>query len=439
MPAVPLWPPQRDRAANAEALDAAEARDPSGHGVHLILAGAFCALGGVSTATLEITAAALIIFAALRLPHTWRTLPPLLGIGAVLALLAWIAWAATTLLWSLDAGEGARQFGALRMILVAPALWPVMRHRRLLAWCLVAGMCFQTFGQVLDVCGLIRHREDNLNRYIGFASHPGHVTLWFSMAVMAAVSLLRGSSAAGRAVLALAIVALVIGAFVGGGRGSLIGLGLGGLALLGVALASSRFTPRQWFGGAAIAVILASAIAVIRGQDISLAISRARDQLRRSEDIGDPRGSAAYRVYWWGLTLEEWRDAPIAGTGYGSWQRWARSQRETIDLSARLKTTPDRLIMAHPHSTYFQTLAETGLVGALLTLAVALAVAKTAAPAARRDAIALAGLASLVVWATSAAFEGNHISPRSTAPFAMAFAFALFPSLLPSPAPRRRT
>lgn len=431
MPAIPLWPPPRDRATNAELLAAAEARDPFGHGVHLLLAGAFCALGGISTATLEISAAILVVFAALRLPHTWRTYPAFLGIGAILAFLVWTAWAAISLAWSLDPIEGWRQFNALRMALVVPALWPLMRHRRALAGCLVAGMCFQTFGQALDLLGLLKHREDNLNRYIGFGSHPGHVTLWLSMAAMTAIALLRGASRGMRVLLGVATIALVIGAFVGGGRGSLIGLALGGATLLVSTLATTRLTAAQWLTGGAISVVLVGAIALTRGDDIALAVQRARDQLQRSQERGDPRGSAAYRVYWWGLTLDEWSESKVIGTGFGSWQRWARSNPETVELAAKLKTTPEKLILAHPHSMYLQTLAETGAVGALLTLLVAIAIARRAVPEAKVDPVALAGLAALVVWAASAAFEGNHVSPRSTAPFALAFAMAVLPSLLP--------
>ena len=58
--------------------------------------------------------------------------------------------------------------------------------------------------------------------------------------------------------------------------------------------------------------------------------------------------------------------------------------------------------------------------------------------ASRRDPVALAGIASLAVWSISSAFEGNHISPRGTAAFAVAASFAILPSLIGDSTDRRR-
>lgn len=434
MPAFPLWPPSRDRARNAEALEASEARDPFGHGLHLLAGCAFCALAGLSTATLEIASIALLAIAALRLPHTWRTMPALLAAAPLLALIAWTVWAMLSLAWSSDPAEGFGQLDAARMLLVIPALWPLMPQRRTLATCLVAGLCIQVLGQGLDAIGVTASKTDALNRHIGFGSHPGHVTLWLGAGALTAVALLRGATPRLRWAYGIAAVLLLLGSFVGGGRGSLIGLSAGVAALVAVAIRSVRLTRKQWALGLAVALLAAGTVAVARGGDIALAVARAREQIQRSETKGDPRSSAGYRLYWWPLAIEQWRTAPIIGTGAGSWQGWAQSLPETQALAAKLKTTPDRLILAHPHSTYLQTLGETGAIGGVLTLLLAVALGIRGAANARRDPVALAGFSTLALWAVSAAFEGNHITSRAVAAFALACAFAVLPGLLPPPA-----
>ena len=225
MPTIRLWPPPREPRTVTELIDAAERRDPTGHGLHLILAGLFCAFGGVATSTLEISSALLILYAIARLPNTWRIYPTLVTTWSWLGLTAWSAWTFATVLWSADRTEGAVQCGGFRMFLAIPALWPVIRHRRGLATCLVAGMCFQALGVALSYFGLIGHGADGLNRHVGFGSHAGHVTLWLSIAAITAIALVRGAGPAARWFFIAAAGALIVAATTAGGRGSLLGLG----------------------------------------------------------------------------------------------------------------------------------------------------------------------------------------------------------------------
>jgi O-antigen ligase len=421
-----------------ELVGAAERRDPTGHGLHLILAGLFCALGGVATSTLEISSALLILYAIARLPNTWRIYPTLVTTWSWLGLTAWSAWTFATVLWSADRTEGAVQCGGFRMFLVIPALWPVIRHRRGLAMCLVAGMCFQALGVALSSFGLIRHGADGLNRYVGFGSHTGHVTLWLSIAAITAIALVRGAGPIARWFLIAAAGALIVAATTAGGRGSLLGLVAGGGVILIVVLMSGLLSARQWLAAGAVLIVIGATTAFLRGDDLKRAVDRIERQLNRSEQKGDPRSSTAYRLYWWQLSLEQWRESPIIGTGIGSWRPWATSRSETISLADRLDTTTDDLILAHPHSVYLQTIGETGAIGGILMLIVGASLVAGSVAASRRDPVALAGIASLAVWSISSGFEGNHISPRGTAAFAVAASFAILPGLIGDSADRRR-
>jgi O-antigen ligase len=439
MPAIPLWPPPREQESAAELLDAAEARDPFGHGVHAIAAGLFCGGAGVATSTIEIGAVLLLAIALLRLPHTWRSYAPLLTIGAIPAFLAWIAWAFLTLAWSIDPSEGFGQLDSFRMLLVIPALWPVMRHRRGLVMCLLVGMLVQVVAQALTFSGLVSAQTDGFDRHTGLGSHPGYVTLWLAIAALAAGALLRDASRRLRVALVVTMVLFVVGAFVAGGRGSLLGLFGGAAALLALTVASTRITRGQWIVGLGLTLTVAGSVIALRGEELGKAVTNAQKQIARSESRGDPRGSATYRLYWWGLTVDAWHEHPVIGLGAGSWHDWALTLPETEELAARLKTDPEDLILAHPHSTYLQTLAETGLVGGVLTLLLALSIVGRATAIARTDAIAAGAFAGLVAWAIAAAFEGQHISSRPVGAFAILFAFALLPSLLPRPSAAAHT
>jgi O-antigen ligase len=430
MPPLALWPPPRDPRIAAELIDAAEQRDPIGHGLHLILAALFCAFGGIATSTLEFTAGFLLFYAALRLPNTWRTYPPTMATLTASSIVAWFLWTALTLIWSPDPRAGLEHFAAFRMLLVIPALWPIIRHHRGLALCLVAGMCVQVIGLALNSLGWTHRPGDGLNRYVGFGSHPGHVTLWLSMAAMAAISLVRGSSPVMKFALIMATAILIVGSFAAGGRGSLLGLCCGAIVMLAVILTTGRLGIRQWLAVLAVVVVIAGATAFLRGDDLAKSYARIETQLDKSERKGDPRSSISYRLYWWQLAIKEWRSAPILGTGSGSWHEWASYQPETLRLADRLNASTDDLILSHPHSLYLQTLAETGAIGGALVLLVGFSLARGSFATARHDPVALAGITSLVVWGVSSIFEGNQTSPRSMAAFSLAVAFATLPALV---------
>lgn len=431
IPPISLWPPPREPRIAAELLEAVERRDPLGHAIHLILAGIFFLFAGVSTATLDFSSVPLLFYAALRLPNTWRAYPPVLATFSAVAFPAWIIWTALTLFWTSDLATGFEHFQSFRMVLLVAALWPVIRHRRGLALCLVIGMCVQTGAIALNAIGALPTDAGGLRRYLGFGSHSGHVTLWLSMAALTAIALLRGAGRVERWLLVAAVGIVVVGAFSAGGRGSQVGLVAGAIAILVVAVSSGRLSAKQWLTTAVALVVIAGATIALRGNDIRKAYSRIERQLAKAESNGDPRSSSAYRLYWWQLSLEQWRAAPIVGTGFGSWKEWATAQPQTIKLAERLEASTDDLILAHPHSVYLQTLGETGLVGEVLLLSAGIAILLRTRRGVRRDPVMLAGFATIVLWTVASGFEGNHISSRPSAALAIAISFATLPTLLP--------
>jgi O-antigen ligase len=125
---------------------------------------------------------------------------------------------------------------------------------------------------------------------------------------------------------------------------------------------------------------------------------------------GDSRlltGSGNRHDYW-RVALDAFKERPIAGVGAGNYPYWWFELR---------RTTED---VRQPHSLWFQTLAETGLIG-LLLLALGLGAASLAAGRSAlrsRDEpqvlLAVAGLGSFGWWLIQASVDWLHLLPGLT-------------------------
>jgi O-antigen ligase len=104
----------------------------------------------------------------------------------------------------------------------------------------------------------------------------------------------------------------------------------------------------------------------------------------------------------WGVALDAFAAHPVTGVGTSSFAvEWLRERKEV-----------DRALDAH--SLYIETLAELGLVGALLLAAFLVASGSgmvAAARAAPRDPVVVAGTAAVVAFAVHAGFDWDWESP----------------------------
>ena len=159
-------------------------------------------------------------------------------------------------------------------------------------------------------------------------------------------------------------------------------LALGALAVAGITVALSRlrledrlprFSRRWAIGAAAVAVVLLAV--AVAASDPGARIDEFRNP--PAENVSQEGGrltslSSNHRWTWWTEAWEIFKDDPLLGVGAGAFQV-AEKKVRVSDLSA-----------VEPHSLPLQFLAETGLVGALLSGGAVLTAALAAFGAFRR-------------------------------------------------------
>jgi O-antigen ligase len=411
---------QTDWRLHDERLRFASAATPTWHALHLLIAIVFCATAGLSTSTLQISAGLLLGIAIIRLPTTWRvTLAAGLTPTSLLAT-AFVGWNAMSLLWSSQPRIGFDLLVPQRMLVIALALAPLALHRVTLAWALVLGMGIQLVVQLSAVLALIDN--GGRTRYVGLASHPGHLTLWFTFAATTALALTIGSGGRRRLLALGAGLANMLGATLAFGRGSLIGMYVALGSVVVIAAKPRWSATRIVVASLLLALSLGAVVAAFRPQQVASFAQKTFSQLNTLAESGEPGGTVGFRAYWWRLAAEQWLKAPVVGQGLGS---FAALSAPTAGPARPARDGGPTAVQ--PHSTLLQTLCETGLIGGALLLLMITVPLVTGIRAwmDRAEAVSLAGAGCLLAWGVAALFDGFHVSSRSMAALALAFSFAV--------------
>ncbi|MGH7267505.1 MAG: O-antigen ligase family protein [Candidatus Rokuibacteriota bacterium] len=151
------------------------------------------------------------------------------------------------------------------------------------------------------------------------------------------------------------LVLLMAGAaLVSGSRGGMIALLVSVMTMVGLGL---RVSSRAWrLAGVAAALALVMLAAAWIGGEVLYGTAE-----RLAEEVEDYGESPRLRI--WEDAIALWRDAPILGTGLGTFE-WA---------FARVRTLPGSKVYTHAESDWVQLLTDTGLAGiALIMLALGL-------------------------------------------------------------------
>jgi O-antigen ligase len=170
------------------------------------------------------------------------------------------------------------------------------------------------------------------------------------------------------------------------------------------------FEPRRMLGAiAAAAVIAIVAFAALGGPSW---LSERYHGFVDGDEVGhhdDPRGRLTSsgnngRIAQWEVALDAFREAPVRGTGAGTYQlRWAQDR-------------PYRFTVIDAHSLYLEVLGELGVVGLLLVGGALVAIGVGLARRARgeqRGAYALV-LALAAIWAVHAGIDWDWEMPAIT-------------------------
>lgn len=357
------------------------------------------AMQPISTATGNIGFGIALASALPRLPAVKAELASLLRQGWMRCLLAWLAWSWLSLVWSPDRVFGIEQFRATRVLLWIPVLWPIRHAWRPLVWSILAGTTMMAIVQALQV--VTGWPPAHFGPGSGLTT-PTQTGLWAAVAMsfwlILVVSTSLGVALATLPATTLAGLALVWSAT----RASAIGLAVE-LVLANVVLA---LTCRGWIGRAAVRcavglVILAAAWAFAGAQlktKMSQALNETTQSLRGGHGI-----TSEVRIAMWKGALENWRDRPIAGGGIGCVP--SVMQRTTVQ-NERMDMRTVRMI----HSTYVQTLVETGIIGLGLLLAFIALLLRDVLRGLQGQPLLVASFGALVVWLVASAFDGYQQS-----------------------------
>jgi O-antigen ligase len=206
-----------------------------------------------------------------------------------------------------------------------------------------------------------------------------------ALTMVAATAVLRKQHrwAAG-ATLVLAGVALYTVMFLNPGRGAQLALAVGLLVLVFMLLPAKI----RWEGLGA-AVLLMGALA-LQSTVVTQRFELAVNELKTADTHNNT--SVGLRINAWRAGLSLWSESPLFGHGAGSYQHLMHTQQSQV-----VGGCEGNPVCLQPHSQYVLLLAEQGIVGLLLFLA----------------------LLGALVWP---AIQSSHVSAKLSAAFACAFA-----------------
>ena len=430
------WPPPASPEEIADAVDFPRRRDPVGDGVHTALAVA-CGFGlSISTAVASTTMVLLIGYLLLRLPNAWRGLTPLVRSPLVWMWLAWFAWACLGGFWTPNLLDWGDSLGGFLAVLLLPAFFLVSRSWRAILGAFIAGAACQGVAQVIHA-SVPAWRPEWQPRFDGLATHPGHVATVSAMALLIALAWLREArSRTARVWLGLGALGCLVSVLLGAGRGSLLALVAGGITLA-VAMTLRFGWGRAGTVGVLVAPVLGFALLGLAWIGVG---PEPLVHVVRETRHSAPDSSIAQRLLWWQASWDAFREHPVAGLGTGATATWFDASPRIAEYAAGVPGRDRTFFTApHPHSVYFLTLAEQGLVGVLLMLATLTCTLRAAWRTARVRPLACGLLAAIVAWWVAGGFESVNLPARLVAPLMLVSAFACLPrghdvGLAPGPA-----
>jgi O-antigen ligase len=296
-------------------------------------------------------------------------------------LIAFFGWAVLTLLWAEQTHLGLTALSRYAPnLLLLPVAYTAVQGRRELKLVLVAIVLGAVVAAVFGIAQPPSSAVES-TRATGTVGDPNELAaaLLVGLALGAGFAVARGSSSAFRLGGLLAIPLCAAGIFLSASRGGLIALG----AMLVVgALAAGRWR-------VAIAILLVALTTVGAFYFTQVAPLPARERLLT------PNGGSG-RSDLWKVGLRMVRAHPLGGVGVGNSEHAAANYviRPGIIHYASLIFSSDPFPV---HNTYLQVLAEMGVVGLLLFLAIIVAclgcALRAAHLAAEREDVTLEALA----------------------------------------------
>ena len=197
--------------------------------------------------------------------------------------------------------------------------------------------------------GLLRAAQ-YAGRASGFFICPDHLAGFLEIMICVGLSVVVWSRVRPwiRVLCGYLALCCLAGLLLTGSRGGYLSIGVGLLVFTILALQRVRMASPEWFGRAVVVVLI---VTLIAGAGIGVAVTRSHllnartAQLVNTEDI---------RLRIWPSAWREFQDAPVFGTGSGTFLYYGRRYRDPA-----VQADP-----IHTHNDYLQFLGEYGAVGA---------------------------------------------------------------------------
>jgi hypothetical protein len=317
------WPPPADQDSIAAAVEYGRLRDPVGHNVHTALAVAYLFLLPLATTPKDAAAGVLLLWALVRLPHTWSCYTALARDGLLWLLAVWAAWHGLGLLWSPEAGAGWDELQAFRVLVTPLVLWPILDRREWLVGALLAGVFAQNLvqlGQGLEIFGL----GPELNDRLGGLVHPIQTGAFCAAAMCWHLGALLGQHHVARRRILLTVasvtglVAATGGLVFSGSRGPWISAAIA--VPLGLVVTALRRPParRPALVLAASGLVCLAGAWLVAGDIVSTRVEQAVAEVRAAAS-GDYETDVGERLTRWSAAWAVFLDKPIAGAGGGGY------------------------------------------------------------------------------------------------------------------------
>ena len=376
------------------------AKDRFGDRIHLWLACGTLAtlpLNGQITGVLMI---GLVIWGLVR-TVCWRSHLPTGPRVVMIPALVWVGYLLLSLLWSPDLRTGWHQVWAQTWLALPPLLWPLMNRWRLLLLSVLVGTLVQSTFHA-SVVILDGFRADGWG-FAGFDSHPRRNAVWY-----AAVSVGLIAAYLGRIVTRpwwlLGLIPTLAACLLSESRGGVLAILLG-TSIVIVLLAIRRALTRR-------SVVIISTITLVAGGTILVSQNETIREVRRSMSTAMDAVTEGkvedIRIAWWRSCVRQWETRPILGFGIGGTQEALAGDLQLQDETRQSPQLKKFAIFNQPHSVYFQTLLEGGIVGVMLLGWLLGTIGRTAYRTSSRHPIGTLAMGSLAVWMVTALFDQWH-------------------------------
>ena len=382
----PAWPPTSEPMLVYEQLRRGMLRDRFGHWVQTLLACLFAFAGALDHAPLNVATVMLITCFVIRLHASWRAMPTLLRVPALLPCALLTLWMLLGLAWTSGDATAINDLTILRWIVILPALWPVLDHAREIAIAFILGTLVQNGAQFLQLAECIPRPDGNYWRYSGFINHPGDSALRSAMSIVLALALASSTRGTARGLLLLASCIALTGVLIAAGRGQILALAFAVPLLLLLLRRGGFLTVRAMWVGIAALILTALVVLPTVGRASLRYFEDVPEQLSSAATGDDLSSSIGVRVAWWKDASALWLKHPIVGAGLGSYA----SESHARNLDAASHTS-------HPHNMYIGVLCEGGLVGLALLAWMLWALLRVGVRNAKHSSLACGAVAAIVV------------------------------------------